>query len=104
MGLLEGAHIAAQFRLPEPQRHLALEHAALAPLAACERALARDDKDESRAVALCPAQKSQQLGMGLRLGLAVEIESRVDGRDAARKPLLLPPLDRLDLRRGLLNG
>jgi hypothetical protein len=42
--------------------------------------------------------------MGLCLGLAVEIEPRVDGRHAASKPLPLPPLDRLDRRHGLSNG
>src|SRR5262249_3878685 len=66
MGLLQPGHIAPQFRLREPKRYLALEHAVLARIG--PRALTRDDKHESRSFELRPAQKPQQLAVGLRLG------------------------------------
>jgi hypothetical protein len=95
MGLLETSHIGAQFRLPEPERDLAPEHTALAPIVARARTLARDDKDKSGSLHLRPTQKSQQLGMGSRLALAMEVEAGMDRLNAADEPLLLPALHRL---------
>jgi hypothetical protein len=73
-------------------------------MVASERALACNDEDEFRALALGLTQKSHQLGVRLCLRLAVEIDSGIDFHAAASELLFLPPLDRLDLRRGLSNG
>src|SRR5260370_36336146 len=99
MGLLEGGHIGAEFRQLEPERHLALEHARFYPIVPRGRALAGDDKNESGAVGLRPAQETQQRSMGFALGLAVEVEARIDRLDAAGAAPLLPALERFAPRR-----
>src|SRR5947207_2689354 len=95
---LEAGHVTAELRQSQPLRNLLLEHAALAEIVARTAALAGNHQDELHAVALHPAQKRKQRGMGLGLRLAVEIDAR-DRLAPARKPLLEPPLERLEPRR-----
>jgi len=99
MGGLEADDIDAKFRQSQPQRHLALEHAALAPLVARAGAFAGDDEGKPGAVVLCLAQKTKQCTVCLVLRAAVEIDARLDQVAAARKPLLDPAVERLEPRR-----
>jgi hypothetical protein len=77
MRVFEADDVAAEFRQCQPLRHLALEHAALAPVIA-PAPFAGDHQDEFGAIALRPAQEGQQRGMGRALGLAVKIDAGVD--------------------------
>src|SRR5437764_598147 len=101
MGLFEAAHIGAEFRLPQPERHLPLEHAALAPVVAGTRPLAGDHEHEPGAVGLRLTQESEQRDMRLALSAAVQIEARVDLDGTARQTLLEAPIEKLERRRGL---
>src|SRR5437899_4848344 len=95
---LEAGHVTAEFRQSQPLWNLLLEHAALAEIVARTAALAGNHQDELHAVALRPAQKREQRGMRLGLRLAVKIDAG-DRLAPARKPLLEPPLARLEPRR-----
>src|SRR5437667_7227 len=100
---LEAGHVTAEFRQSQPVGDLALENAALAEIVARTAALAGNHQNELDAVALHPAQKRKQRGMGLGLRLAVKIEPG-DRLAPARKPLLEPPLDLLGSRLTSISG
>src|SRR5262249_38597499 len=104
MGVLEAKDVAAEFRQFQPGRHLALEHAALAPVVARATALAGDHQDELGAMALRLAQERKQRRMRLALGLAVKVDAGVDRFGAAREALLEPPIERLEPGRGPCSG
>src|SRR5262245_41819245 len=57
MGVLEADDVAAEFRQFQPLRHLALEHAAFAPITARAATFAGDHQDELGAIALRLAQE-----------------------------------------------
>src|SRR5262249_60092575 len=99
MGVLEADDVAAEFRQLQPLRHLALEHAAFAPIIARAATFAGDHQDELGAIALRLAQEGHQRRMRLALGLAVKVNAGIDRFGAARKPLLEPPIERLEPRR-----
>ena len=101
MGGLEADDIGAEFRQLQPQRHLTLEHPAFAPFVARACAFAGDDKGKSDALVLRPAQESKQHRVCLVLRTAVEVDARLDRLASARKPLLEPPVERLEPRRRL---
>src|ERR1700730_6185708 len=101
MSILEAHDIAAEFRQLQPERHLALEHAALAPIIARAGALAGDHQDESSAILLRRAQKMEQFGMRLALGPAVQVDARIERNGAAGQTLFLPPVERLEPGRRL---
>ena len=70
-GILKPDDLRTKFRQPEPHRHLALEHAALArPVAA----LAGDHQNDSRAALLAGPEKPQQGVMRFGLRESVQIE------------------------------
>src|SRR2546430_15480311 len=92
---LEAGHVTAEFRQSQPLWNLLLEHAALAEIVARTATLAGNHQDELHAVALHPAQKRKQRGVGLGLRLAVKIDAGIERLAAARKPLLEPPFERL---------
>jgi hypothetical protein len=50
---------------------------------------------------LRPAQEAKQHGVCLVLRAAVEVDARLDRLASARKPLLEPPVERLEPRRRL---
>src|SRR5262245_65466733 len=94
MGVLEADDAAAELRQFQPLRHLALEHAALAPAVARAATFAGDHQDELGAIALRLAQERQQRGMRLALGLAVKVDAGTDRFSAARNALLGPAIER----------
>src|SRR5947209_7778342 len=96
---LEAGHVTAEFRQSQPLWNLLLEHAALAEIVARTATLAGNHQDELHAVALHPAQKRKQRGVGLGLRLAVKIDAGIERLAPARKPLLEPPFERLEPRR-----
>src|SRR6516162_10953311 len=104
MGVLEAHDVAAELRQSQPLRHLALEHATLAPVVARAATLAGDHQDEPGAMAVRLAQEGQQRGVRLALGLAVEVDAAVERFGAAGKALLEPPIERRDPRRGPCSG
>src|SRR5262245_7207574 len=104
MGVLEAEDVAAEFRQFQPLRHLALEHAALAPVVARAATLAGDHQDELGAVALRLAQEGDERRMRLALGLAVKIDAVIERLGAARKALLEPPIKGLEPSRGPCSG
>src|SRR5262249_30055766 len=104
MGVLEAKHVAAEFRQFQPLRHLALEHAALAPVVARAATFAGDHQDELGAIALRLAQEREQRRMRLALGFAVKVDAGIDGFGAARRALLEPPIERLEPGRGPCSG
>src|SRR5262249_53737530 len=104
MGILEADDVAAELRQFQPLRHLALEHAALAPAVAPAAAFAGDHQDELGAIALRLAQERKQRGMRLALGLAVKVDAVVDRFAAARRALLAAPIERLKRGRGPCRG
>ena len=89
MGVLETNDVAAEFRQFQPLRHLALEHAALAPVVARAATLAGDHQGEFGAMALRLAQEGKQRGMRLaRLRVRQDegsAELGVDELDEARR-------------------
>src|SRR4051794_37004116 len=99
MGGLEADDIDAEFRQSQPQRHLALEHAALAPFVARARTFSGDDDGEPGTLVLRLAQKMKQRGMCLVLRAAVKIDARLDRVATTRKPLLGAAVERLEPRR-----
>src|SRR5262249_59286916 len=104
MGVLEADDVAAEFWQFQPLRHLALEHAAFAPIIARAATFAGDHQDELGAIALRLAQERQQRGMRLALGLAVKVDAGTDRFSAARNALLEPPIERLEPGRGPCSG
>src|SRR5215469_5911924 len=104
MGVLEAHDVAAELRQSQPLRHLALEHAKLAPVVARAAALAGDHQDEPGAMALRLAQEGQQRGVRLALGLAVQVDAVIERFGAAGEALLEPPVERLEPRRGPSSG
>src|ERR1700732_1865115 len=100
MGVLEADDVAAEFRQFQPQRHLALEHAALAPVVARAATLAGDHQDEFRAMALRLAHEGNHAGMALAWGPGGEVDAPIDRFGAARQALLEPPIERLEPGRG----
>src|ERR1700746_266140 len=104
MGVLEANDAAAELRQFQPLRHLALEHAALAPVVARAATLAGDHQDEFGAMALRLAQEGKQRAMRLALGLAVEVDAVIERFGAARQALLEPPIERLEPGRGPCTG
>jgi len=76
MGVLEADHVGAEFRQPQPQRHLPLEHATLARGIAGAGTLAGDHQHEFGAVRLSTAQESQQRRVRFALRAAVQVEAR----------------------------
>jgi hypothetical protein len=77
----------AQFRLFQPHRHLAFEHATLARGIAA-RALAGNDKNEARAACLRVTQEAYEREMRLTLGQPVQIDAPVDRLHTASELLL----------------
>src|SRR5262245_4831793 len=75
MGGLEADHEGAKFGEPQPQRHLAAQHTALAVVFAASDALAGDHQGEARAVALRSPQEADERGMRLALRHAVQIDA-----------------------------
>src|SRR5215471_1656346 len=104
MGVLEAHDVAAELRQSQPLRHLALEHATLAPVVARAATLAGDHQDEPGAMALRLAQEGQQRGVRLALGLAVEVDAVIERFGAAGEALLEPPVERLGPGRGPCSG
>src|SRR5438132_13849429 len=92
---LEAHHIGAQVGEAEPQRHLALEHAALTAVVAAP-AFAGDDEHKARAVALGAAQEADERRMCLALRLAVQVEAVVDCLRTARQALLEAAVERFE--------
>src|SRR5262245_32578648 len=78
MGGLEADHIGTEFGKPQPQRNLAAEHAAFAVVASAADALAGDHQGEAHAVVLRPPQEADERGVRLALGLAVQVDARLD--------------------------
>ena len=84
VSVLEADNKGAEFRQRQPQRHLPLEHAALAS----PTAFASDDERNFGAVRLGAPQEAEQRGMGLALRQSMQVEAGVDGVVAPRHALL----------------
>src|SRR3954447_22278782 len=95
MGFLEADHQRAQFRQPEPFRHLLTQYAPLPP----RTALAGDDEHKSQAVAAGVLQERLQRAMRPALGHAMQIETGVNLLAAARQLRALAPTQRHERRR-----
>src|SRR6516165_10823635 len=89
MGVVEADDVAAEFRQFQPLRHLALEHAAFAPIIARAATFAGDHQDELGAIALRLAQEGQQRRMRLAAALAAGTAARAGGRGWAADFALL---------------
>ena len=72
---IEPDHQLAELREREPERHRALQHAAIIVTATT---LACNDKHDARAACLRRTQKAQQDVMGFGLAIPVQVEARID--------------------------
>jgi hypothetical protein len=81
--ILEADNERTELGQRQPQRHLALEHAALMHAPCFAGSLAGNDQRRLDAVGLGAVEKPQQRRMRLRLRVAVQIKTRFDRLAAA---------------------
>lgn len=100
MSFVETDDEVAEFRQPEPHRHLPPQHAALAWIVGTfARAFASDNECDLGFVCLSLPQKAKQRRMSLPLRHAMQIDTGIDGVAAARHALLEPAVKRRERER-----
>ena len=83
VGLLEADDQRAELGQPQPERHLALEHAALGMRVGAGFTLAGDHQHHARAVVLCAMKEMRE--RAVRRGLRHAVQVDADGQHDLRK-------------------